>query len=164
MIFLTMSQPSPYEFSTELLLVRAAVPTLEQRRSGAEQEVRGADARCQQQQHVECGHGLSCKERLSGVWTCGKQWQAGEQQRDVDQTSSAVAPNDVGIGVAGDQDDLEKEQADSPNAGASAQPRQDVSARERLHRKEQKRTEEDREGEEPLHLGRPVQTVERTVS
>ena len=50
----------------------------------------------------------------------------------------------MGIGITADEHDLEKEEASGPDAGAAAEPREDVFPNERLDLEKQKRSEKNR--------------------
>ena len=53
---------------------------------------------------------------------------------------------EVGIGIAGEQDRLKKQQASGPNGRAAAEPGENEPADQRLHLKQQKGAEKDRAG------------------
>lgn len=61
---------------------------------------------------------------------------------------SQAAYRSMRVRVAAEENDLEEEHAGRPDRRHAAEPRQDVLADDRLDLKEEKRPEEDRDGEE----------------
>src|SRR6202162_1454080 len=61
---------------------------------------------------------------------------------------SQAAYRSMRVRVAAEENDLEEEHAGRPDRRHAAEPRQDVLADDRLDLKEEKRPEEDRNGEE----------------
>ena len=82
---------------------------------------------------------------LEGVM--GKEGDRNKQQcQNYDRLPSRSEPagQQMGIPVAGGQQNLEKQQAGGPDSGTAAEPGQDVFGEERLNQKQQECAQEDR--------------------
>ena len=128
--------------------IHAGVPSLQQRAGGREQQVGQAD-RDKQQLQDPPGR-IAPAIRLPLLVRRNRQQKQRNQQEDNVQQSlcsgSSQSRREVCVSVAEEQHDLKKDHADGPHHRASAKPRQNVLADQRLDLKQQKRAQKDRRG------------------
>ena len=133
-----------------LVGIDPAVPGLQERTGGRQQEIRHTDVACAQQQNVpgrlfERRGGLPRIRRGNG-----KQNRRPGQKGNVQCGLCArgqVAVAEVGIGISTHEKDLEEEQRRRPHRRRAAVPRQDVLADQRLNLEQQESRDEDDQAE-----------------
>ena len=125
-------------------------PGLEERPGGRKHEVGQADGQREQQQDAQRGVGVSVGLERNR----GNDGQAGEARGQKGEVHPGLAPrrepraNEVRVGVAGEQRDLEEDQARGPHRRGAAEPRQDLLGDDGLDKEQQERRQQDRRGEQ----------------
>jgi len=134
--------------------MRARKPRLHQRPGGGKQKIRQPDGEHQQAENavsrVFIARGLPRR-----IGYDGQPGEAHNEQRGVQNELRArlhPARGEIGVGVAEEQQKLEKHQARAPHRGGAAEPRQNLLGHDRLHQEQQKGAGENRKRVQNYHL------------
>ena len=126
-----------------------AEPLLHERSGGGEDEVRQADRDGEEEEDLP--RGIAGDVGFPAVVGGDRQEREGEEQEAEVEGGLTAGLQErrgkVGVGVAAEEQGLEKQEAGGPDAGAPAEPRENVFADEGLDLEEEESTGENAEGE-----------------